>query len=277
MDGTALDQAYTAAKAADSATIAVDYSKAASLHTEASTLFSQAAQESPSNPANRILFALADQHKSRAKYLASGKAKQDVKKMAVANTHSQLASQLSSARNPAALSPQLNMPGGLPSMISGSTSGQTTTSTTPAAIAASSILLGSTEDKMGNVLSTTNQAFSRAYDQALLAARGTDPSESFYLVGAAHHASDQDATNADLGVRLHALETANRAQKQALKKALQALQQQISAQERKLVDEHTEEVDRLRAENDRLRIQVSKLKSRWDDLKESAKKRSGRT
>lgn len=274
MEGAALDKAYHAMKSADTATMSGDYIKAAGLHEEAAKFFDSAAEESPSNPATRVLVDMAEQQRRRAKYLASGKAKQDAKKVAAAvaaivpsqsQISSQISSQLAAARAPAA---QLSMPGGLPS-VSSTPSSQTT------AFSSVASLLPSVEDAFSDLQSKAAAAYSRAFDQALLAARGTDPSESFYLVGTqTGRPTDHDIRSIDLGARVHALEAANRAQQQAFKSGIQRLQRELALREQRLIDEHTEETDRLRAENDRLNVQITKLKSRWDDLKESAKKRS---
>jgi len=73
--------------------------------------------------------------------------------------------------------------------------------------------------------------------------------------------------------RAEAIERASNAQREVLKAGLQQLVGLVTQKEERLRDVQLGDVDQLRAENDRLKIQVSKLKSRWEDLKESARKR----
>lgn len=302
MDGAALDEAYNAVKTADTATMANDFSKAAAAHEEAAKYFGQAAEESPSNPARRVLVAMAEQQRNRAKYLASGRAREDAKKaaaavVAVAPGQSQIAStitsQLAAARTPQIAQPagpltttQLSMPGGLPSA--------SPSSNTPMAFSSVSSLPGSVEGAFSALQAHAREIYARTYDQALPAARGTDPSESFYLVDTqATPKADFDARNVDLGAKVHALEAAYREQQLVLKVGLQQLQRRLAQREQEMLDAYTQEndrlraandrlnsqadkqeIERLRAENERLNSQVNKLKSRWDELKESAKKRS---
>lgn len=75
MDQGFVDQAYAAAKAADAATLSGDFSRASRLHVDAADLFAQAATANPHNPATQVLNALASQHRTRAAFLQSGRAR----------------------------------------------------------------------------------------------------------------------------------------------------------------------------------------------------------
>lgn len=251
-DSPPLNHAYTAAKNADTAAMAGNYVKAASLFDEAARKFDEVIATSPQTPARTVLAALASQQRSRAEYFRSDKAKQDVRR----NLSQQ--SQLAAAR-------------------SSSQGQQPTPSVTSATIASPQVSQYMVNTPSGDALNAlvgkAAAAFTRSLEQAILVGR-SDPSESFYLVSQGKNtASTPPQGPGDTVERAQAYESAMKAQRLVLEQGLAHLRQEVAQREQRIHDEHTQEVDRLRAENDQLKIQVSKLKSRWDELKESARKR----
>lgn len=74
-------------------------------------------------------------------------------------------------------------------------------------------------------------------------------------------------------IQLHAHEQAMRKQKDVLKNSLLTLKNELSKRELERTRQHELELEALRVENDKLKIQIGRLKTRWDELKESARRR----
>lgn len=250
-DSPPLNHAYTATKNADAASMAGNYVKAALLFDEAAEKFDEVIETSPQTPARAVLAALASQQRSRAEYFRSDKAKQDVRRNLSQQSH------LAAART--------------------SSQGQQTPVAAPSTIASPQVsqymINTPSGDALNSLVGRASAAFTRSLEQAILVGR-SDPSESFYLVSHGKHTvSSPSQGPTDTAERAQAYESAMKAQRVVLEHGLSQLRQELAQREQRINDEHTQEVDRLRAENDQLRIQVSKLKSRWDELKESARKR----
>lgn len=62
-------------------------------------------------------------------------------------------------------------------------------------------------------------------------------------------------------------------QQAVLKASLAQLRADVQAQERRKAKESKQVIDALKEENGKLKTQVSKMKTRWEGLKESARKR----
>ncbi|ANB11984.1 Kinesin-like protein [Sugiyamaella lignohabitans] len=106
--------------------------------------------------------------------------------------------------------------------------------------------------------------------------------ESFYVVPNTNKSSIEELAteNANLrqminrtSIQLHAYETATKKQKDALKNNLMLLRNEFNSRESARNRQHEEEIEALTSEIDKLKIQIGRMKSRWDDLKESARKR----
>jgi chromosome segregation ATPase len=105
----------------------------------------------------------------------------------------------------------------------------------------------------------------------------TSPTESYYVVPVG---ADLTAENASLKESLKQTTQALEAysgtferQKDAIKSSLAQLRSELQAIEHAKVQELNAKIEELQTENDRLKIQMGRMKSRWEGLKESARKR----
>lgn len=305
MDGAPLDSAYTAAKNGDAAVLSADFARAASYFREAASYFENVRDKTPDNPSSRTLQALAGQYRDRAEYFSSGKASIDTKKYQVSPSSSTSAySKLTSAdtgNNPRipARSPWNEISkGNRSNFAAASIHGGNSVSTDPSKPSQPGVVAPLSE-ALTSIVLRSQTVFLRNLEHCLnekgvhsgtcIDSVGNSPSESFYLVkpkpskGSPASVPAVTSPKSKIGGqvtlssvdRSHAIEKASQAQISALKTGLKQVLRDLALQEQRVFDEHTEEMDRLRAENDRLKIQVSKLKTRWDDLKESARKRQG--
>lgn len=308
MDSTPLDSAYTAAKNGDAAVLSADFSRAASYFREAASHFESVLVKAPDNPSSRTLRALAGQYNDRAEYFSSGKAAIDTKKYQISPASS--ASGTYSPNKVSSTDPGTNPRLPARSPWNEHFTGNRSTFAGASQIGGKSVIADPGNPSQPGVVAPLSEAltsivlrsqavFLKSFEHSLneksvssgvrLDSIGNAPSESFYLVKPksskggpgtsvpAVPSSDQLNSQVTLTSldRSQAVEKASQAQNSALKTGLHQVLRDLALQEQRIVDDHTEEIDRLRAENDRLKIQVSKLKTRWEDLKESARKRQG--
>jgi hypothetical protein len=106
--------------------------------------------------------------------------------------------------------------------------------------------------------------------------------ESFIFVPKASNMSIEELAteNANLRqllnratIQIHAHEQAIRKQKDVLKNSILTLKNELTKREIERTRQQELEIEALRNENDKLKIQIGRLKTRWDDLKESARRR----
>lgn len=105
----------------------------------------------------------------------------------------------------------------------------------------------------------------------------SSPTESYYVVPVG---ADLTAENATLKESLKQTTLALEAysgtferQKDAIKSSLAQLRSELQAIEHSKIQALNTTIDELQTENDRLKIQMGRMKSRWEGLKESARKR----
>lgn len=107
-----------------------------------------------------------------------------------------------------------------------------------------------------------------------------NPTDSYYVVSE-HQAHDNMASeNAHLREALKSAQLSLEAysetferQKEIIKSSLAQLRSEMQAREQEKVQKMNAEIEELQAENDKLKIQMGRMKSRWEGLKESARKR----
>ncbi|KAK9369855.1 hypothetical protein V1509DRAFT_619311 [Lipomyces kononenkoae] len=101
--------------------------------------------------------------------------------------------------------------------------------------------------------------------------------ESFYVVpdedGRRYDSEEWTGAITDLGSSLAACENAIKRQKDVMRTGLGKLRQEVKTRESRRVQELENEIERLVAENEKLKISNGRLRSRWEGLKESARKR----
>lgn len=295
MEGSALDRAYTAALEADTYTKNGDFVNAEKYFMEAATAFEEVLESAPNNPAARTLQSLTKHHRSRAEYFRSDAAQQDK-------------SQQQAVRpSPPPSVPPIPMRIGEEGEVDAETKNSlpkaaTPSSETPVTMVATQPSVSDNETdnsiaafvgkSLGTLFQYSTAAFVRAFEQSLTPA---EPSDSFYVAappeprnsnqtGQGGTASGRRGTAAVPGTptsltsfdRAQALENAIEAQKIVLEQGVQDIVKEISLREQRIYDGHTAVVDRMRAENDQLNIQVTRLKERWQNLKESARKRQSK-
>lgn len=119
--------------------------------------------------------------------------------------------------------------------------------------------------------------FTNKYHQMKKSSSNTSPTESYYVVPVG---ADLTAENASLKESLKQTTQALEAysgtferQKDAIKSSLAQLRSELQAIEHAKVQELNATIEELQTENDRLKIQMGRMKSRWEGLKESARKR----
>lgn len=110
-----------------------------------------------------------------------------------------------------------------------------------------------------------------------------NPTDSYYVVPTSETDEPQEGLAAENAKLKEALMTATRSleaysdtferQKGVLKSSLAQLRSEIQAKEQQKTQELNTEIEELQAENDKLKIQMGRMKSRWEGLKESARKR----
>lgn len=282
MDGSPIEAAYTFAKRADRATLTKDYAKAVSLHVEASKKFAEAAELTQSREAAQTLNVISRQHLARSRFLADLRNEPSI---------------------PSQVSPPSTSPGssitekGTMNHIRDDLGTSLAAARTP-----SDRLPGSSrpdEDPFHKFYAAVNSTFAKSFQVAAakeaqkkdLVTRSPSGSggaglpavgnESFYVVPNSTSLTTEEliAENASLrqminrsSVQLHAYETALRKQKDAIKNSLAQLRRELAARESARAREQEAELETLRVENDKLKIQIGRLKSRWDELKESARR-----
>ncbi|KAK9477915.1 hypothetical protein V1514DRAFT_332306 [Lipomyces japonicus] len=99
--------------------------------------------------------------------------------------------------------------------------------------------------------------------------------ESFYVVPGKFDTDVTENSNllVDLLKQISVYENLIRRQRDVMRSNLGKLRQEVHSRETRTVREFESEIERLVAENDKLKIQNGRLRSRWEGLKESAKKR----
>lgn len=312
MDGSPLDAAFNLVKKADAAGLRGDFESSAKLHREASEKFSQAEKLTDNEEAQRTLRTLGRRHAERATLLNELKDKSALTgaknykttgagAVGVTATgvnpvqYDDLTSSLASARG-----------------ISGGPTGGTNVPTAGAMSSPLGAKMKD-DDPLNRLYNSFNASFvkmlgverreretgsaSSIPSSILLHNGATVPGgthgkdESFYLVPnqAAYSASSntKNMTSSQLAnenaslrqllaksnAQVQAYETAIRKQKDVLKSSVAQARLELNARDTLRNRQYEVEIDRLKTDNDKLKIQISRLKSRWDGLKESARKR----
>ncbi|KAK9234628.1 hypothetical protein V1525DRAFT_412451 [Lipomyces kononenkoae] len=101
--------------------------------------------------------------------------------------------------------------------------------------------------------------------------------ESFYVVpaegGRRGDSEEWTGAMAEIASSFAACESAAKRQKDVMRTGLGKLRQEVKTRESRRVQELENEIERLVAENEKLKISNGRLRSRWEGLKESARKR----
>lgn len=268
------------------------------MHGEASTKFEEAKSLTWNEEAQRTLDVLSKQHLARSKFLNEQKNAIAAQRQEANNNNNNtrpaqsddLAGSLASAR-------------GIPDGDRKNKS-NTTNNTRPNSAANNSKRTSSPsveDDPFYKFYQSINSVYSKSFQNAVskeeantnerqqylgstatLNSAAAGSNESFYVVPNTSSLTYEEliTENASLrqllnksSVQLQAHETANKKQKDALKSCLIQLKNELSAKESAKNKEHDAETEELKSENDKLKIQIGRLKSRWDELKESARNR----
>lgn len=273
MDGAPLDIAYTLARKADLATQKGDYSVASALHAQASGKFTEAIAFTNSGPAQTMLDSLARSHIARSKFLA------DKSNLIISDTGSETVRIISNGSNGGReeLASSLANARGIRSVPNHNNKKE-----------------DGSVDPVQKAYALINSSFTKNLN-SLIAAKNDNGSinlgetvrtnESFYVVPSAkinHTAEELSVENANLrqllnrtSSQLYAYETAMKKHKEILKSTLMQAKSEISTRENSRNKQCEMELEQLRTENDKLKIQITRLKSRWDSLKQSARKKRG--
>lgn len=107
-----------------------------------------------------------------------------------------------------------------------------------------------------------------------------NPTDSYYVVP--QH-EPQDPSSSEIENLREALKATQQSleaytdmferQKDGIKSSLAQLRSDLQMREQEKMRSMNEQIEELQAENDKLKIQMGRMKSRWDGLKESARKR----
>jgi hypothetical protein len=268
MDGAPLDIAYTLARKADMATQKGDYSNASTLHARASEKFTEAIAFTNSFPAQTMLDSLSKSHLARSKFLA------DKNNLVTADTGRDMGRAVTGGAN-----------GGREELVSSLASAR---GIRPIPTH-SNKKEEWTGDPIQKAYTVINGSFTKTLN-SLMSEKGEGSlgetvrtNESFYVVPAAtknHTAEELSIENANLrqmlnrtSTQLYAYETAMRKHKEILKTTLMQVKAEIASKENLRNKQYELELEQFRTENDKLKIQIGRLKSRWDSLKESARKK----
>lgn len=110
-----------------------------------------------------------------------------------------------------------------------------------------------------------------------------NPTDSYYLVPKSINNESPESLATENANLKEALQGATRSleaysdtferQRDAIKSSLGQLRVELQAKEQSKIQELNAAIEELQSENDKLKIQMGRMKSRWEGLKESARKR----
>jgi hypothetical protein len=249
-----------------------DYAKASQLHAEASERFMEAKDLTKSTEAQRALNTLAEQHLERSKFLIEMEKERQ--------KH-----------------PERNHDRPVPELPPGSMRQHddlTASLATARGIRHTVVSQAKKEDPINKLYTSATVAYTKAFktaveklnkDKSFSGSSGIrSDNESFYLVptpAPTKSSSEELATEVTslrntvkrFNAQIQAHELGLKKLKDSLKTNLGQLRDDIDARETTLVRQYEAELEALRTENNNLKIQNGRFKSRWDQLKESARKR----
>lgn len=286
MEASPLDVAYSLVKQADHAMMKGEYRASSDFYLKASAKFTEAMGLTASVEARRTMEAMAAVYKAKSQHLVDPKILSQVQKL-----NNSSGSITSSNTTNSTTSP----PGSVNSMNRSRPDDLTMSLASARGIPSRNLRGKSTSedhDPFYTFYSLINQAFTRAYNSALekATASGTGlanspdfVTDSFYVVPDDESSSTKEELLAEISnlrqilqktsSQLHAYEMAVKAQKDITKAGLNQLKHDVKVKESTTQRQYDTEIEQLRSENDKLKIQNGRLKSRWDDLKQQARKK----
>lgn len=289
-----MDVAYSLVKQADHAMMKGEYPKSSDLYLKASVKFTEAVSLTASVEAQRTMEAMAGVYKVKSQHLADPKIIAQVQKLNPSSGSAAAASSSSSTTTTNATT-TTSPPGSINNANRSRSDDLTMSLASARGIPIRNLRGKSTSedhDPFYTFYSLINQAFTRAYNSALEKATASGAglpngpdfvTDSFYVVPADESSSTREELIAEISnlrqilqktsSQLHAYEVAIKAQKDITKAGLNQLKQDVKLRESTTQRQYDTEIELLKSENDKLKIQNGRLKSRWDDLKQQARKK----